>query len=118
MNSSILPRFQAACCSFNNFRTAVSSFPWLKETLVVINKNKRNNCFIQFRFLFNVQISGNFLLMIAIIRVRMIMYTAGTIINKMGQDDEGNRWNKNPCFILVKDLFENQEGKPGGENQQ
>lgn len=53
--------------------------------------------------------------MFTILRVRMVMYPAGTVIEQMGSNNKDDRRYQQPAFILNKKLFQNQEGKAGEE---
>lgn len=43
--------------------------------------------------------------MCAIIRMGMIMYLAGTVIDEMGYDNEQNSRNQQPVMVLEKELL-------------
>ena len=51
--------------------------------------------------------------MIAIIRMRMVMYTAGTEIDKMGADDQNDSGYQQPGMKLSEEFFQNETAQAG-----
>ena len=55
-------------------------------------------------------------LMITILRMRMIMHTAGAVIDKVCSNDQPDGWYEQPGFIMGEKLLQYQEYKPCQED--